>query len=86
MVCNRAVADCVFFSTVPKDRRLMVMRAQLEFLLSGVSERQVTQRPDGFTVEHGPIAWHLRRDGRLVEQVTMRTGCAQERFDAASPR
>ncbi|MFE2640156.1 hypothetical protein ACFXKF_36330 [Streptomyces scopuliridis] len=86
MVCNRAVADCVYFSTVPKEKRLMVMRAQLAFVLSSVSERQVTRRPDGFTVEHGPIAWHLRRDGRLVEQITVRTGCAQERFDKASAR
>ncbi|MEV6421808.1 hypothetical protein [Streptomyces sp. NPDC051662] len=86
MVCNRAVADCVYFSTVPKEKRLMVMRAQLAFALSRMSERHVTRRPDGFTVAHGPIAWHLRRDGRLVEQITMRTGYAQERFDGASPR
>lgn len=86
MVCNRAVADCVYFSTVPKEKRLVVMRAQLAFALSRMSEQHLTRRPDGFTVAHGPVAWHLRRDGRLVEQITMRTGYAQERFDGASLR
>ncbi|MFJ1662271.1 hypothetical protein [Streptomyces anthocyanicus] len=80
MVCNRAVPDCVYFSTVPQEERLAVMRAQLAHVLSEVSERQVRRRPDGFTVEHGPIAWHLRRDGLLVEQVTVRAGQAQARF------
>lgn len=80
MVCNRAVPDCVYFSTVPQEERLAVMRAQLAHVLSEVSERQVRRRPDGFTVEHGPIAWHLRRDCLLVEQVTVRAGQAQARF------
>ncbi|WP_274036601.1 hypothetical protein [Streptomyces sp. MMBL 11-1] len=83
MVCNRAVPDCVYFSSVPEGARLAVMRARLAFVLSKVSQRQVRCRPDGFTVEHGPIAWHIRRDGLLVEQITMRTGRAQERFEAA---
>ena len=80
VLCNRAVSECVYFSAVPEQKRLDVIRAQLRILLERVSERQVSPRPEGFTIEHVPIAWHLRRDGRLLEQITVRGGHAQARF------
>ncbi|MFM9462704.1 hypothetical protein ACKI1K_07600 [Streptomyces scabiei] len=80
MVCNTAVRDCVYFATVPYGERLAVIRGQLEYVLERVSEHQVSARSDGFTIMHGPIAWHVRRDGRLLEQITLRGGCAEERF------
>lgn len=84
VLCNRAVRDCVYFSAVPEQERLDVIRAQLRFLLARVSERQVAPRPEVFTIEDGPIAWHLRRDGRLLEQITVRGGHAQARFTPGS--
>lgn len=62
------------------------MRAQFAFVLARVSERQVRQHPNEFVVEHGPVAWHIRRDGRLLDQITVRAGRAQERFDEAGRR
>ncbi|WP_330351736.1 hypothetical protein [Streptomyces sp. NBC_00582] len=84
MVCRTTVRDCVYFATVPDEERLAVIRGQLEFVLARVSEHQVSARPDGFTIVHGPIAWHIRRDGRLLEQVTVQRGRAEARF--APPR
>lgn len=80
MVVRGAVPDCVYFSAVPDGERLAVIRAELEFLLERVSQRQIAWRPDGFTLEHGPIAWHLRGDGQLLEQIIVRRGHATARF------
>ncbi|MFI1204836.1 hypothetical protein ACH4VR_36325 [Streptomyces sp. NPDC020883] len=84
MVCNASLVDNVYFSTVAGPERLAVIRAELEFLLQKVSARQVAQRAESLTIEHGPIAWHLRHDGRLLEQITLRGGYASVRFDAAA--
>ncbi|MFE6272210.1 hypothetical protein ACFVQ9_25855 [Streptomyces goshikiensis] len=80
MVCNRAVADSAYFSTTPDGERLTAIQAELQLRLADVTERQVRPRPDGFTVQHGPLAWHLRRDGRLLEQITIRSGHAHARY------
>ncbi|WP_406841836.1 hypothetical protein ACICHK_43350 (plasmid) [Streptomyces sp. AHU1] len=79
MVIRRAVPDCVYFSTVPNGERLTLIRTQLEFLLERVSQRHVAWHPDSVTLEDGPIAWHLRCDGRLLEQITVRRGYAAAR-------
>ncbi|MFI1765161.1 hypothetical protein ACH41H_24315 [Streptomyces sp. NPDC020800] len=79
MVCNRAVADCVYFSNVPDKERLRSIQAELQLRLAGLTERQVRPRAEGFTIEYGPLAWHLRRDGRLLEQITIRSGHAHAR-------
>ncbi|GGW79558.1 hypothetical protein AB0E64_31580 [Streptomyces caelestis] len=85
MVCRTAVRDCVYFAMASEPERLSVIRGQLEHVLERVSQHQVSARPDGFTIVHGPISRHVRRDGRLLEQITVRSGHAEARF-APRPR
>ncbi|MFK0047950.1 hypothetical protein ACIQU4_28455 [Streptomyces sp. NPDC090741] len=74
------IADCVYFSTISDEGRLRAIQAELQLRLTGVNEGQVRPRAEGFTIQYGPLAWHVRRDGWPLEQITMRSGHARARY------